>query len=170
MGDTTPQPSANKTRRGSSGPRLIGVVASRLTRPVLGKHGFAVGAIVTDWEAIVGRELAAHVVPSRVSFVRGERTEGTLHVRVAGGAFAMDVQHRAPILIERINAYFGYRAVARVKIAQGPISRRTPVPPRTPNPLDAREQAALDAEVAPVEDGSLREALSRLGRAVLGRS
>lgn len=163
-----PKDSATKVRRGSAGPRLIGTAVTRLTRPLLGKHGFAVGAIITGWDAIVGHELAAFAVPTRVSFARGERSDGTLHVRTAGGAFATEIQHRAPTLIERINTHFGYRAVARIKISQGPISRRTLPPLRLPRPLDAGEQAALAAEVAPVEDGDLRDALARLGRAVIG--
>ena len=163
---TSPRTAAGKSR--SFGPRLIGVAVSRLTRPLLGKHGFTAGAVITDWEAIVGRELAAYAAPTKVAFARGERADGVLHVRTAGGAFATEIQHRAPILIERINTYFGYRAVARIKITQGPLPKRAPPPKSWLRPLDEGEQASLDAEVATVEDGDLRDALARLGRAVIG--
>ena len=83
------------------------------------------------------------------------------------GARALLLQHDAPRVLERINAHFGFPAVARLKIVQKPIDRpRVARPPRL-RPLAASEEARLAALVEGIEDEGLRAALSRLGHAVV---
>lgn len=165
-----------KTRQTSDAPteaprkggvRHLAALLPRLTRAALGKRGFAEGGIVADWPEIVGPDLAVLSLPERLAFPHGARREGTLHVRVAG-ALALELQHLEPVVIERINGYFGYRAVARLKIRQGPIprSRRQPVTPPPADPAAARE---IDRAVADVSDPALRAALAGFGRALRGR-
>jgi hypothetical protein len=89
-----------------------------------------------------------------------------LRLRVAS-AFATEAQHLEPVLIERINAFFGYGAVARLTLVQGPALNAPVAPPKL-RPLSAVEQQALDARVAGVADPELRAALQRLGSAVAG--
>jgi hypothetical protein len=71
------------------------------------------------------------------------------------------------VLIERINGYFGYRAVARLKIRQGPVPRaRAKRPAPAPDPAAGR---AVDQAVADIADPRLRAALAGFGRALHGR-
>ncbi len=104
--------------------RLAGEVA-RITAPVLGKRGFASAQLIAEWASIVGAELADKITPDRLAFPRGERRDGTLRVRVAPG-LAPEIQHRSPLILERINAFFGYRAVSRLALVQGPPTRAAP--------------------------------------------
>ncbi len=152
-------------RRG--GMRSVAAEVPRIAAPLLGKRGFGEAQLVTDWAAVIGSELAGRTSPEKLSFPRGERREGTLRLRVASG-YALEVQHREPVLIERINAFFGYRAVARLVIVQAPIA--APRAPSAPlqRPLAAAEQEGLDRRVADIEDPTLREALRQLGRSVIG--
>src|SRR5215475_13317525 len=113
----------------------LAVTLPKVTRRTLGRHGLAEGGLVTDWAAIVGQTIAERSLPLRLSFTGGERREGTLHVRVSG-ALALELQHLEPQVVERINGYFGYRAVARLRIHQGPVPnlsepRRPPAGPPT---------------------------------------
>ena len=98
----------------------LAVTLPKVTRRTLGRHGLAEGGLVTDWAAVVGATIAERSLPLRLSFTGGERREGTLHVRVSG-ALALELQHLEPQVLERINGYFGYRAVARLRIHQGPV-------------------------------------------------
>jgi hypothetical protein len=141
-----------------------------VTRAALGKRGFALAVLLTEWPAIVGAELAAACMPIRL--IRDRAQEGAresdgavLELRVESAA-ALELQHREPRLIERINAQFGYAAVKRLKLRQGPVGRPgTSVPPiRRPGPAEER---ALSRQLEGVEDESLREALGGLGRAVI---
>jgi hypothetical protein len=145
---------------------LAGEIA-KIASPALGKRGFAVAQLITEWQTIVGPDWAAKLTPDRLSFAAGERRDGTLRVRVASG-LGPEVQHSAPLLLERINGFFGYRAVARLALVQGPPARPQQAPRRVPAPLAAPERRALDLRLAGIEDPGLREALRRLGEAVIG--
>jgi hypothetical protein len=158
---------ANDRRRHA--PRAIAESVDRLTRPLFARRGFAGGAIVRDWATIVGPALATHTLPERILYPDRGRSDGTLHLRVANGALAMEIQHLAPVLIERINGYFGYSAVAQIKVFQRPLPERPPAPPPAVRPLIPAEERRLSGSLAPVGDDDLRQALEALGRAVLGR-
>ncbi|HWE74771.1 MAG TPA: DciA family protein [Stellaceae bacterium] len=151
-------------RRG--GLRAIGAEIPRIAGAALGKRGFGEAQLVTQWEAVIGEELATKISPERITFPRGERRNGTLRLRVAS-AFATEAQHLEPVLIERINAFFGYGAVARLAFVQGPPLNAAPKPPAL-RKLSAEEVREIESRVAGVADPDLREALRRLGSAVAG--
>ncbi|MGE5514734.1 MAG: DUF721 domain-containing protein [Bacteroidota bacterium] len=146
----------------------IAVPADRITKPVFGKHGFISGALVVDWPAIVGSAVASHTLPLRIKFPPKERGEGTLEIKVASSAFATELQHLEPLIVERINGYFGWKAVARLRLRHGPLPQRPPVRPPPPEP-DARAAAQLDTVLDKVEDPRLREVLARLGKYVAAK-
>jgi hypothetical protein len=159
---TSPPPADAPLRKG----RMQALAASlpKIAGKALGKRGLAEGGLVTDWTAIVGEQLADATLPVKLAFPGRERREGTLHLRVAG-AIALELQHLEPQLIERINAYLGYGAVARLKLERGPLPRpvrRRLSEPKAP-PLAPAETAAIDRSVADIADEGLRQSLARLG-------
>ena len=146
----------------------VGVPVGVLTRPLFGRHGFAGGALIVDWPAIVGPAVASYTLPIRVRFAKGERTGGTLEVKVANSAFATELQHLEPLIVERINGYFGWAAVARLRLRHGPLPKRDRPPPPPPvlaAPDDARLGRVLDV----VDDPDLRAVLERLGRHIAAK-
>jgi len=148
------------------GMRALAATLPRVAAPVLGKRGFSEAQLIAQWPAVIGEELARHMAPERISFARGGRRDGTLRLRVEPG-FALEAQHREPQLLERINAFFGYRAVARLALVQGPLPRGPAARP-APRDLGENERRALDRRLAGIEDSGLRDALRRLGEAVIG--
>ncbi len=158
-----------KTPYRTRAPKALASLVAGLTRPLFSRRGLADGAMVRAWSSIAGPMLAAHTIPERVVYERGRRAEGTLHLRVDSGGLAVELQHLEPQLIERVNGYFGYRAVAHLKMTQGPLPRRAPPPPAQP-PLDAEAERALADTLAAVEDPALRAALEGLGRGIMGRT
>jgi hypothetical protein len=151
-------------RRG--GMRAIAANVPKIAGAVLGKRGFAEAQLVAQWPAIIGEALAAGVSPDKLSFSRGERRDGVLHLRVASG-LALEVQHREPVLIERINAFFGYRAVARLALKQGPPAHAAERQPPRRRPLKGEERQLLDQRLTAISDPELKSALQRLGEAVI---
>jgi hypothetical protein len=144
----------------------LDTLARRLMRPLFGKRGLADGRIVADWAGIAGPLLARSCRPERIAFPPGDRTGGTLHLKVAPGGLATEIQHIEPLLIERINGHFGYRAVARLRLVQGPLPPPPPEPDPAP-PLAPEAEATLACTLAGVKDPGLRARLEALGRAVL---
>lgn len=153
------------------GPRALGEAVAALTRPIVAKRGFARAGLVAEWATIVGDRLASSSVPERVSYPPKQSRDGTLHLRVASGSLAMELQHLEPELIERINGYFGYPAIARVRLIQGPLpaAASRPARPLPPRSLTSEEEHALGERLAGVGDADLRSALAALGRAVMAR-
>ena len=147
--------------------RAVAAEADRVTEPIRKKRGLAEAALISQWSDIIGTALAAECVPLRIA--RGaDGTGGTLHIRVSG-ALALELQHLQPQVIERINGYFGYQAIARIALQQGPIAARQK-PARKPAPSPSREDtAALTAQLEGIGDEALRDALESLGRGVFGR-
>ena len=159
------------------GVKAVGSFLPALTRKAFEKYGFSTAALVTDWVRIVGRELAVATAPERLKWPRGVapadvegnapgqgRRGATLVLRVDGG-LSLDVQHKARQIIERINTYFGYAAVAQLRIVQGPVGVEggsTPGGTLPPRPV----AHPLTAEVAQIADPGLRDALARLGAEV----
>jgi len=147
-------------RERQPGLRAVGVATSRLAAPIVARSGGGVLArIKAEWPAIIGRELAAATWPEALG------SGGVLRLRVAS-AIALDLQHRAPLVIERVNAFFGRPVATRLALVQGPLPSAPPsrAPSRTIPPA---AEAALDRQVAGIADSELRAALARLGRAIL---
>jgi len=164
---TEKTPAEGRRAKRGGGLRALGATLPKVTGRLFGRRGFAEGGLIADWPEIVGQELAAVCLPSRLSFPRRDlRREATLTLRVALG-HALTLQHLEPVILERVNGYLGYAAVARLRLHQGPLGAPRREPKRTapmPNPADA---ARLSARLAEIEDEALRAALGRLGRAVL---
>jgi hypothetical protein len=155
----------DKPRR-TWGLKSAGEVASRITRPIIGRHGFAEADLIARWSLIVGAKLAQHCVPLRIAYSGSQRAEGTLHIKVENGSLAMELQHMLPQLIERVNAHFGYKAVARAVLTQGPLPRSGKEKKKS-EPEAEPDTTKIAAMLEGVTDPELKATLARLGRHVI---
>lgn len=162
--------------RAAATARPIGAYAGRALDPAARARGFASTSILSEWAAIVGEELANFTMPDRVVWPRrreeqeaapqnGRRGQGAVLVLRVEGPRAIEVQHRSGQILERVNAYFGYRAVVEMRILQAPVARK---PMRLPLPAPPLDPGALPPSAA-IEDEGLRAALLRLGSAARAR-
>lgn len=145
----------------------MGSYLGRITRQALGKRGLSEAEVVLRWPEIVGEQLARQCLPEKLSYRRGV-AGGVLQVRVEPAA-ATVVQHLEPQILERVNTYYGYRAVVRLQLRQQPLPKPAAARRRRPRPLSERERAALERAVAGADDSPLRRALLALGASVLAR-
>lgn len=149
-----------------------------IAKKVFEKFGFSTATLLTDWAVIVGADFAAYTAPERLKWPRGFEGAGgsnepetgrpgaTLMLRVEP-ARALDVQYKARLLTDRINAYFGYRAVADIRIIQAPLLRpkATKTRPAPVEPLPAEKSAARG-----VDDEELRTALAALEASIIAET
>jgi hypothetical protein len=139
--------------------RALGVAVSKLAKPIAAKRGGGVvGRLKADWPVIVGPEGAAAAWPAAL-----ER-DGALKLLVRPPA-ALELQHRAPLLIERINLYLGRAVVTRLVLLQTTLPFVAAMIDRAPRSPDASSAKAAGA-VSGIADPGLRAALERLARAV----
>lgn len=131
--------------------------------------------MLAHWPEIVGAGLAEFSAPEKLVFPRasgdegakGQRSGAVLTIRV-DGPVAVEIRHLEPQIIERINAYYGYSAVARLKLVQGPLPAKARPRYRKIRPLAADERAALDQDLEKIEEPALRKSLEKLGERVIG--
>ena len=168
-------------RRGRAFHRAGGTVATRLSEAAA-RRGFAEPGILVRWGEIVGADLAGDCQPVKISYGRASPGLGaTLLVRAAG-ARATEIEHRAPQIVQRVNAFYGYRAVSRLRLTQAsgargrargfaepaaPFAGKPAEPDGPPPEPDPDAQARAAAMVSGIRRPGLRDALARLGAAVL---
>ena len=131
-------------------------------------RGFSIGRIVSHWQDIVG-EMSSWCRPDALSFPRDSRTNGTLRLQITSG-HGPRAQAMSDVIIDRVNANFGYRAISRVSLVQ---TLSTPTQPASPKPgpqlnQDRHDIWTLDDKLKDVKSPELRAALRRLGTPVDG--
>jgi hypothetical protein len=145
----------------------LSVLLSEVFSDAYARQGFAARELVTRWTEIAGSEIAAHCEPLKMQWprpVEGQPLEpATLVLRVEG-PMALEIQHSSDVILERVNRFFGWNAVGRLALRQGPLSRRQRT--TSANGPDARQVEEVERTLSSVEDDQLRAALARLGAAI----
>jgi hypothetical protein len=154
--------------------KAIAAQVPKVTKEALKRRGPAFATIVAEWGEIVGPAMAGSTLPEKLSTpprppkgVTVANGGGTLTIRVSGGA-AMELQHLAPLLLERINRFAGYKIVERLRFVQGPLPLAAAPAAPPPPPATPAEKARIAAAVESVTQPDLQAALARLGEG-LGR-
>jgi hypothetical protein len=147
--------------------RPIAALVGPALKDAFARQGFASTELVTRWAEIAGAEIAAHSQPEKIQWPRPIGSEaalpGTLVLRVEG-PMALEIQHMAGVVLERVNRFFGWQAVAELRLRQAPLARRLkPRPPPGPDPAITAEIAAT---LTDIRDDKLRAALARLGASI----
>ena len=161
-----PAASAKPFERARGGPaRAIADLMPEVGRTVFRRFGFVQSSVVTRWPEIVGPRHARICAPESIRFAPGEKSDGILQLVVIA-AHAPLIQHVIPEIIARVNRFFGYNAVARVKLRQGAVKapsagERTMAPPSLkPIPLE------LGDSLRDIGDPELRQVLESLARSL----
>ena len=136
-----------------------------ISRPLLKKRGFTNAAILQHWDEIVGDEMKSGVYPDKITY---GKNGGVLHLRVASGAFAMLVEHRREILLDRLAAFNGHKSITAIKVLQGEIRlpevNKKSIPMRF---LTNDEEHSLESKTQTIEQKDLRVAVASLGKSIL---
>ncbi len=157
-----PRTTTDEPRR-SNRIRPVADLVPDVGRVAFRKFGFIQSAVLSRWSEIVGDRYAVVSSPESIRFPRGERSNGVLTL-VVQGAHAPMMQHITPEIVERVNRFFGYPAIARVTIRQGEVAR-------APRPAAAPEPAPVPAEMGEslraIVDPELRAVLEGLAAGVV---
>jgi hypothetical protein len=142
--------------------RPVSDMLSDIGRASFRRFGFVQSSVVSRWREIVGERYADVSAPDSIRFPHGQRSRGVLTL-VVEGAHAPLMQHVAPVIIERVNRFFGYEAVERVTFKQGLVHLARAKSPRVPPPVQPLPQDIGDS-LREVADPELRACLEALAQ------
>jgi hypothetical protein len=148
-----------------SGPKPLADLIGAAIGAAFRRQGFASSEIVTHWDDIVGPQIAAVTEPIRMRWMRSSGDESppaTLVLRVEGPV-ALEIQHLADVIIERVNCHVGWCAVGAIALQQAPLMRTRHRPQR---PAIDEKLAQSIAARSGIADDRLRSAIGRLGAAI----
>lgn len=156
-------------RRSGGAARSVAELMPEIGRTAFHRFGFVQSSIVSRWPEIVGTAHARVSLPEAIRFPPGAKSQGVLELLVEP-AHAPLIQHIVPEIVERVNRFFGYNAIARIKLRQGAVKPRgasTPTPAAAPSlkpvPL------ALGDSLRDIGDPELRAVLESLARSIASR-
>jgi len=178
------KPKNNPAIKRTGYPTLISQDVRKIARNLLGKEGFATADIIADWQAVAGEKISECSVPLKIKFPRGKNQGGTLHILVAGGGFVQYISYQKPVILEKVNQYFGYDAVSDLKIIPGLYTRKNNAESEQVNkqssfipadndvddsestvPISETLKTVLDG----MEDGDLKQHLLKLAKMYIKR-
>ncbi|MEA3002755.1 MAG: hypothetical protein QOH81_1543, partial [Sphingomonadales bacterium] len=164
------KPVGTKARQAAEAPRARRARSVSDLLPLAGgaafrRFGFVQSSIVSRWREIVGVRYAAVSSPESIRFPVGKKSRGVLTL-VVEGAHAPMLQHVAPVIVERVNRFFGYEAVERVQFRQGVVQVAKARQARTAPPSLRALPAELGDSLREIADPELRACLESLARGV----
>jgi hypothetical protein len=138
-------------------------------------RGFAVSRLLTHWAEVVGETVAAVTRPVEVSYGKGGM--GATLTILTAGPYAPMIEMQKEQICERVNACYGYRAIARLRITQtAPTGFAegqavfAPAPKSAVPAIDPEIEASSASLSKDVTNDELRLALQALGANVLMKS
>ena len=157
---------ARSYERPRGGPaRSIAELTPQVGRTAFRRFGFVQSSVVTRWPEIVGEHHAKVCAPEAIRFAPGEKSDGILQLVVLP-AHAPLIQHVIPEIVERVNRFFGYKAVAKVKIRQGEVKPPSAEPRPTAPPSLKPIPMELGDSLRDIGDPELRAVLESLARSL----
>src|SRR5580658_231950 len=139
-------------KRARGGAKPLAEFTSGLIAEALAMRGLGETSLIADWPAIVGETLAHHARPIELQWPpRAAKRDpdapiapATLVLRVES-AFALEAQHSASVIVDRVNAHLGWRCVGKIAFRQGPLPPLKDKRRAAPIPSGAAEAAARAA-------------------------
>lgn len=168
----TPAPPPTPKRRFRGFEATSGLLRDQI-RKVGESRGFAVARLLTHWDEIAGPQMAAITRPVKVGY--GREGMGATLTLLTTGANAPMIEMQKEQLREKVNAVYGYSAIARILLTQTAATgfaegqaQFSHAPRAKPAPSPAIKQEASSL-AAPVKDDALRAALESLAQNFLTR-
>jgi len=155
------------------GAQQIAELMTNVLDPIMQQRAGMTMQLVMAWEDIVGNTHSAYTRPEKLDWPKqagdDEPFQPAALVIACDGARSIYLQHDSTLIIQRVNGYFGFNAIDRIKIVQKPVNKQEK--PRRPAPptLELGQRQRLDDMLGSVEDENLKQALAKMGEGVFSK-
>jgi len=155
-------------------PKKIGDNLGKLNRVFSNKYGKIEFLILSKWPQIVGSFFAEHSEPDKISRLTEDFDEfdqpifkNFLHVRVSPAA-AVEFQHYKGTILEKINSFFGYKAIADLRLQQNFIPKKKNEQPLKTASFEITniEKELVKKEMQNIKDKELENSIVNLGLSI----
>ena len=155
-------------------PKKIGDSLGNVNRVFSNKYGKIEFLILSKWPQIVGSFFAEHSEPDKISRLTEDFDEfdqpifkSFLNVRVSPAA-AVEFQHYKNTIIEKINSFFGYKAIADLRLQQNFIPKKKNEQPLKSERFEAtdNEKELVKKEMQNIKDKELEKSIVNLGLSI----
>ena len=96
-------------------------ITENIVEKNLNRLGSIQNHIFFNWAHIVG-QYADITIPYKIKFGRKKNIDGQITIKVQNG-FGLEIQYAIPLLLNQINARFGFKAISKIKIIQADIQK-----------------------------------------------
>jgi len=140
----------------------------KITDKAVRKRGFIESGVVHQWDNIIGEDMAKWCSPAKLVFPRNSSFGAILYLDVLT-ARSLEVQHLEPIILEKINTVFGYKAVTRITIRQVADVIKEKSTGKRSRQLNPEEKKWISKQIERTSNTDLKNALETLGAAILAQ-
>ena len=149
----------------------VSEVTLPIAKQILGPRGFMHMDLLTSWSNIVGENMARYSLPQKIVFPKDLHSDGCLTIMVPAGAFAMEITQNEPQIIDKVNTYFGYPAIKKIKILQNGAPQdfllgKKPINKIKKSVVTDKEESYITEITKDIKQLELRKIIADLGRAV----
>jgi len=172
MSDDTPS-NRKKNRGKRAGPRSVADIISGVMEPVMARRTGMTLDLIKAWPTLVSEEFAKTTRPEKIDWPRriheDDPFEPATLVVACESASALFFQHELGPILERVNMFFGFQAIKRIRIVQKPVLQSPKETKKTAKTLSLEEQIKLQMLIENIDDPELRKTLEKLGAGILSR-
>lgn len=151
---------------------------SELTRgvlqPAMARRSGMTMDLLAGWKDIAGPKYCEHTLPEKISWPNRAGSQdaflpGQLIV-ACEASIALFFQHELDQVVERVNIYFGYPAINKIKLVQKPVYQSPGEKRSKPAKLNTQKAQKLKSILDRVEDDELRSRLAKFGEGVMRKN
>lgn len=144
----------------------IGRIVEKIANSTLKTKGFSSAKVMLEWDKIVGLDFAKFGYPEKVVFPYMKRSNATLYI-VCSSAGSMFFEYQSPMIIDRINTYFGYKAISKLRYRVDQlVEKPTDKAYKKISVENTEISASIKKITENIDDEELRDLLNRLGSAI----
>lgn len=146
--------------RGGQALRPVSAAIRPVITKILPKSSAVFQQLFDIWhDLMVGTE-AAQSIPEKLTLSRTQQKDGVLHVWTQTGAQATEMSFNKGMILQKINAFFGYNLVADIRVTAFPTINDNKTAPRIAKLRHSVPCQSLDKMLQDISNPALREVLA----------
>lgn len=146
-------------------PARLGLYTQAIVKPVFKTRGLMEGKIITHWMHIVGERYARLSLPEKITFPKGKKDEGTLHLNVTSSGSLL-IHYAQGLILEHVNTFFGYKAIEKIRMNHSDSLFKQEPTKVPPPPVSGEQKEWIEGQTQSIIDLELKQSLERLGEVI----